>query len=68
MDFAVNDRYRYAWALRNPCFNAAAAYAISKQGTDWSLWSVYKSGSYLEFVGKDYELRTGHSRAEEWNR
>lgn len=65
--FNAADRYRYAWALRHPDFNAHAAYVISQGGTTWDLWSVYKSGSYQQHVGKDYEIKTGHIRAEQWN-
>lgn len=33
--------------MQNPTQNAAAAYSISKQGTDWKPWSAYTNGSYL---------------------
>lgn len=36
--------------LAIPFNNALAAYEISKGGTDWSPWSVYKSGSYLRYL------------------
>jgi hypothetical protein len=67
LGFSAADRYRYAWALRHFDYNATAAYVISKGGTDWSPWSVFRSGSYEEHVGKDYELRIGHIRADQWN-
>lgn len=33
--------------MQNAQQNAAAAYSISKQGTDWKPWSAYTNGSYL---------------------
>lgn len=36
--------------LKNPEVNARAAFAISRNGTDWTPWSVYKSGAYLKFL------------------
>lgn len=44
-----------------------AAFAISKGGTDFTPWSAFKSGSYLQYKGKDYMLVTGHPRATEWD-
>lgn len=67
LGFSVPDRFRYAWALRHPCYNAAAAYAISKAGTDWTPWTVYRNDRYLEFAGIDYKIRTGHVRSDLWN-
>lgn len=32
---------------RDPAQNAAMMFAISKGGTNWTPWSVYKSGKYL---------------------
>jgi hypothetical protein len=64
--FGGLDLYRYAWPLRNPFFNAAAALAITKGGTDFSLWSTYTSGSYKAFLGQDPVIRTGHSAAGNW--
>lgn len=60
------DSYREVFALRNPYYNAVAAYAISKNGTDWQPWSVYRSGAYLPHVGLDYEVVTGHIRGDQW--
>jgi Lysozyme like domain len=67
-DYAVEDRFRLAWALTNRLFNAVAAYEISRHGTDWSPWSAYRSGAYLSYVGKTYAIRTGHERAREWSK
>jgi hypothetical protein len=36
--------------LFDPRTNARAAYAISRGGTSWTPWSVYKSGSYKLYV------------------
>lgn len=35
--------------MRDPLKNAAAALAISKLGTDWTPWSAFKNGKYLQF-------------------
>jgi hypothetical protein len=32
-------------------YNAVAAFAISRQGTDWSPWTTYRTGAYKQFVG-----------------
>lgn len=34
---------------------------------DWNLWTVYRTGTYLPHVGKNYILKTGHPRADQWN-
>lgn len=68
MAWSVTDRWRIASALRDPLYNAKAAFAISKGGTDWTPWSVYKNSTYVQFLGLDYELRTGHPRAAEWSK
>ncbi|RAS62230.1 VCBS repeat protein [Lentzea atacamensis] len=34
----------------NAACNAKEAYRISDQGTDWTPWSTYKSGSYKQFM------------------
>ena len=62
------DRWRDATKLRDPLFYAQAAYALSKQGTDFSIWSVVKNSNptYLANVGKDFQLRVGHERASSW--
>jgi hypothetical protein len=60
------DRWRDAVKLRDPAFQAAAAWAISKQGTDFTDWSVFNHGTYLPRKGVDYPLRVGHSRAAQW--
>jgi hypothetical protein len=61
------DRFRVAEKLRDPLFNARAAFAISKGGTDFSFWTVYREGTYEKFLGQDYELKTGHARADDWD-
>lgn len=64
---SVADRYRFAWALRDPDFNARAAFVISKSGTDWSLWSTFTHGTYLARKGVNYTIRTGHENASKWS-
>jgi Lysozyme like domain len=39
-------------ALFDPDACAAAAYKISKGGTDWSPWSTYTNKSYLAYMPK----------------
>jgi hypothetical protein len=34
----------------NPLENAAFAYGLSKEGTDFSPWAAYNSGAYEKFV------------------
>ena len=62
------DRWRDAKKLKDPLFYAQAAYALSKQGTDFTAWSVFKNNNptYLANVGKDFQLRVGHERALSW--
>lgn len=35
--------------MKNSIKNAAAAFKISKRGTDWRPWSAFKNGSYRKF-------------------
>lgn len=35
-----------ASALKDPTYNANAALAISKQGTNWNPWTTYRTGAY----------------------
>ncbi len=35
--------------MRNPLKNAAAAFKISKGGTDWAPWTTYTNSAYLKF-------------------
>jgi hypothetical protein len=58
--WGVLDRWRVRDLLLDPLYNARAAYAISLSGTDWHLWTTYRTGSYLSHAGDDYEIRTGH--------
>lgn len=46
------DNYRDASQLADPLFNAKAAYAISKKGTDFSPWTVYNNGSYSKYMDR----------------
>lgn len=65
--YAAADRFRIAFALLNPYFAAAATWAISKGGTDWTPWSTFRDGAYLPFAGRSYPLVTGHKNAARWN-
>jgi hypothetical protein len=64
--FGGVDLWRYAWPLRQPFYNAQAALAITKGGTDFSAWSVFTSGSYKPYLGQDPTIRTGYSAAANW--
>lgn len=61
------DTLRVAAQVRYPRQNAEAAFQISKEGTDFTKWSAFKSGAYLPHVGKDFEIRSGHPDADRWN-
>jgi murein DD-endopeptidase MepM/ murein hydrolase activator NlpD len=37
-------------ALKDPAFNARAAYKISNRGTNWNPWTVYTHGTYKQFL------------------
>lgn len=65
--WGIEDRVRIAEKLRDPQFNAGAAWIISKHGTDWSKWSTFVHGTYLPYKGLDFEVRTGHPQAEKWS-
>lgn len=41
---------RDANRLRDPEFNTRAMAIISKSGTDWTPWSVYKNGRYRQYL------------------
>lgn len=62
------DRWRIASLLRDPLFNAVAAYWISKGGTDFTPWTMFRNDKYLPHKGLDFEIKTGHVRAAEWSR
>lgn len=62
------DRWRVASKLRDPVYAAQAAWVISKQGTDFTPWSAYKSREYLKHMTTgDYALIPGHPDAQKWN-
>lgn len=65
--YAGADKLRVAADLRDALANAKAAYAISNGGKDFTKWSVFVHGTYEKFLGQDYELKTGHARADDWN-
>lgn len=44
-------RDRDAAALRDPTFNARAAWSISSGGSNWRPWTVYTSGAYRAHIG-----------------
>jgi hypothetical protein len=60
------DLWRWAWPLKQPFYNAQAALAISKGGTDWAAWSVWTSKSYEQYLGGDPVIKTGHAQSANW--
>jgi hypothetical protein len=44
-----SDMWRDASKLEDPNFNAQAAFVKSKGGTDWSGWTTFNTGKYLQF-------------------
>jgi hypothetical protein len=62
------DRWRIASLLLNPQYNAVAAYWISKQGADFTPWTMFRNDKYLPHKGLDFEIKTGHPRAGEWSK
>ncbi len=62
------DRWRVARLLLDPWYNAVAAYWISKGGTDFSPWTMFRNGMWLPHRGLDFEIKTGHPRAGEWSK
>lgn len=41
---------RDAEGLVDPAFNARAMFTISRGGTDWTPWTIYRNGAYLRHV------------------
>lgn len=37
-------------SLRNPQVNIKIAYSLSHQGSDWTAWSTYNNGKYLQWL------------------
>lgn len=69
MKYGTADRIRVASELHgNASAQAHAMFVISKSGTDFTPWSTYRNQTHLPFVGKDFELKTGHNRAGEWSK
>lgn len=60
------DTLRVPSKLRDPAFQAYAAYEISEHGTVWDKWSTYRSGRYQQYAGTDFTLREGHPDASKW--
>jgi Lysozyme like domain len=46
----AHPQYRGA-DLFDPDYNARAAFAISKGGTDWSPWTTFRNGEFRRFLG-----------------
>jgi len=44
------DRLRDAAKLEDPVYNAKAAWAISKEGTDYSPWTTFTEGTYEKYM------------------
>lgn len=52
---AYNDPYRDAKRLKNGPYNIKAAFAKSKQGTNFKGWSTFTSGSFAKFLDDAHE-------------
>jgi Lysozyme like domain len=64
------DRWRVASALRDPWYNAQAAWEISNHGTDYMKWTPFRPDrgqTYLPHKGVDFELHAGHPNAHLWD-
>jgi len=61
------DKLRVASLLGDAEYNARTAFAISSGGTKWDLWSTFAHGTYEQYLDMDYELKTGHARAADWD-
>ncbi len=47
----LSDHPQYdATSLLDPVYNAKAAFAISRGGTDWSAWSTFKNGLHVRYM------------------
>lgn len=44
------DRFRDAAKLEDPIYNAKAAWAISKEGTDFTPWTTFNEGTYQKYM------------------
>lgn len=64
--FGGSDLYRHAFPLRDPFYNAKAAFEITAKGTDFSKWSTYISGSYKQYLGQNPTIKFGHAQAANW--
>ncbi len=65
--FPHPDTLRVAALLRDPEYNARAAWEISRHGTHFTPWSAYNSRAHEPHIGQDFELHAGHIRAHQWN-
>ena len=62
------DRWRVAEKLHgDPLYATKAARVISKNWTDFTPWSAFKSEKYKDYLNHDYKLVPGHPSAEKWN-
>jgi hypothetical protein len=61
------DRFRVARLLRDPWFNAVACFWISKNGTDFTPWTMYRNGMFTPYRGNDYATMIGHPNADKWD-
>lgn len=53
--------------LRDPAYQAQAAWEISSHGTNFEPWSDFKNERYKLFAGEDFKVKFGHSTAGRWN-
>jgi hypothetical protein len=67
-EYGVADYVRHVYPLLNPYYNAYAALVITEGGARLDKWTTYRTGAWEQYDDKDYTLRTGHVRANEWKR
>lgn len=61
------DAWRIARLLIVPELNAQAAYWISRRGTYFDFWTMYRNGMWKPEAGKDFQVVWGHPHASQWN-
>ena len=49
-NYNETDKLRVTEKLFDPVYNAKVAYAISKQGTDWTDWTTYTNNAYKGYL------------------
>jgi LysM repeat protein len=64
--YAEFDKVRDINKLRDPAYQAHATKVIF-EALGWDAWTVYRTGSYKQFLGTNFTPRTGHPERDRWN-